>query len=610
MAYDIRLLRQLNDAGKAEDCLKQLLNDIYEKNDIQEGDPKPILYGRVTHPDNIEGFIITPVFYYARHHQGGAARLKNPYRYNQEDLGVCASYDIPCIRDGSWVAFRVTPDNLLRGLNSSFQLELTPENCIIIGDKREKTDVRLEEPWSYETILNRIIDSMPEPEYKGKLIAVLKREATRYFSDELKQKSNELEQISEDLKKLQERHAIAKEEYIQYRARREELKEELLGLKTELDAVHARHRNLFGDRSDYGHKVDDPDTLKTIGERLRYRYPPHLVAGFLMALTTSQIIALCGKPGTGKTTFAEQMANALGARFHLIEVQNNWTDRSDLLGFYNPVQQTYQSTEFLDALLEAWEDWRKREKDSRLHIICLDEMNLSRVEYYFATFLSLLQRKPEDRIISLLPRDQVQRVKDAESDDKAANSLALYLDLFIPPNVRFVGTMNVDDTTQPLSPKVIDRCIFLEFRSNKDAKDAAKDAASADGVGFYYPAGLFAEVWETSGAKDVVAGLRDAIDPIPPNPRLLKYVNCMWPMYAWLNGLKEGEGADIRDDARKKCVGKYIDLVLLTKVLPGVHFKSELPKPSGDDTLTAQRMNENHGDKTIRYIEESWSFFE
>ena len=107
--------------------------------------------------------------------------------------------------------------------------------------------------------------------------------------------------------------------------------------------------------------------LETIKNRLQYKYPKEKIITFLSALNTTQIIALCGKPGTGKTTFAEQMAQAIGACFHLIEVQNNWTDRSDLLGFYNPTNGTYQSTDFLEALLTAKADLKENGEKSHLH---------------------------------------------------------------------------------------------------------------------------------------------------------------------------------------------------------------------------------------------------
>ena len=139
----------------------------------------------------------------------------------------------------------------------------------------------------------------------------------------------------------------------------------------------------------------------------------------------------------------------------------------------------YQSTAFLDALLSAKSDFEQNGDSARLHIICLDEMNLARVEYYFATFLSKLQQK--ERIIYLLPKDL-----DLIAEDKDS-ILHTYRHFEIPHNVRFVGTLNMDESAQGLSPKVIDRCFFIEFE-----KGTSKQQKRVEDPG-YYPASLFLE---------------------------------------------------------------------------------------------------------------------
>ena len=215
-------------------------------------------------------------------------------------------------------------------------------------------------------------------------------------------------------------------------------------------------------------------------KRCHFDYPEGAIMKFLLALRTMQIITLCGDPGTGKSTFVSEMCCALGAKLHMIEVQNNWTDRSDILGYYNPLDGgKYQSTPFLDALLEAKDDLEKNGDNARLHIICLDEMNLARVEYYFATFLSKLQQK--DRTIYLLPKD-LDRLAMEE-----ASPLHAYCHFDIPSNVRFTGNLNMDETAQNLSHKVIDRCFFIEFASGKS------DPQIPEGEKAYYPAALFSE---------------------------------------------------------------------------------------------------------------------
>ena len=205
---------------------------------------------------------------------------------------------------------------------------------------------------------------------------------------------------------------------------------------------------------------ESPLTISALKERLEYKnYTRNLLVSFLSALRTNQIITLFGKPGSGKTTFVSAVSAALGAKCTMISVQNNWTDGMDLMGYYNPAKEHFESTPFTEALLDAYDESLRYGEHSRLHIICLDEMNLSRVEYYFASFLSLLQQKPKDRQIKLLPYYLQNKLQNRDS------GLQRYKDFILPSNVRFVGTINSDDSTNLLSPKVIDRSFFIEMVS-------------------------------------------------------------------------------------------------------------------------------------------------
>ena len=117
-------------------------------------------------------------------------------------------------------------------------------------------------------------------------------------------------------------------------------------------------------------------------------------------------------------------------------------------------------------------------------------MNLSRVEYYFATFLSLLQRPEKERRLTLLPRDVELALEDKAEQDPEKEALRRYRTFILPPNVRFVGTMNMDDTAQFLSPKVIDRSIFLEF-DGEDECGRNPDYEENRNSGAYYPCSNF-----------------------------------------------------------------------------------------------------------------------
>lgn len=343
-------------------------------------------------------------------------------------------------------------------------------------------------------------------------------------------------------------------------------------------------------------------TLTDVLGRTKYKYNEEKVAMLLSALGTSQIIALCGKPGTGKTTFADEISKSIGAAFHLIEVQNNWTDRSDLLGFYNPTDGSYQSTDFLEAILSARCEYARCQNKARLHIICLDEMNLSRVEYYFATFLSLLQRPEKERRLTLLPRDVELALEDKAEQDPEKEALRRYRTFILPPNVRFVGTMNMDDTAQFLSPKVIDRSIFLEF-DGEDECGRNPDYEENRNSGAYYPCSNFV----TSGMdNEEIREMLKAVSEdgvFSPSNRLNDYSMKMWEIYSELYPSKITSKND------------FIDLIILEKVLPSLTKSYVGFTASGAQKLSGyHRSNKRYtrgiGDGAHKFDPQSWSFWE
>lgn len=231
-------------------------------------------------------------------------------------------------------------------------------------------------------------------------------------------------------------------------------------------------------------------------------YDKYIIEMFLSALCTNQIIILCGKPGSGKSSLVESFSEAISAECKMISVQPNWTDNQDLLGFYNPIEKAYVSTPFLDTIIDA------NFNPNKLYIICLDEMNLAHVEYYFSEFLSKLQSK--NRTIELYSKyiyeetkkeinQKINKLikKNIDIDDSLTiseyfsnfseeenqeyykikwqwNMLTRYpSSIEIPNNIRFVGTINKDETTKDISPKVVDRSFVIEL--NKYSKETEDD---------------------------------------------------------------------------------------------------------------------------------------
>ena len=183
------------------------------------------------------------------------------------------------------------------------------------------------------------------------------------------------------------------------------------------------------------------------GRELHYSHRD--VRSFLGGMAMSRLMLLQGISGTGKTSLPVAVASALGGDHAIIEVQAGWRDRQDLLGFYNAFHKHFYATEFLQALYRAGSP----EFADRVSIIVLDEINLSRVEQFFAEFLSVLEKPEKDQHITLMDRgvpDPPRLLKDGKR-------------LPLPKNVWFVGTANHDETTTAFADKTYDRAHVMEL---------------------------------------------------------------------------------------------------------------------------------------------------
>jgi hypothetical protein len=138
-----------------------------------------------------------------------------------------------------------------------------------------------------------------------------------------------------------------------------------------------------------------------------------------------------------------------------LSVRPDWRDSTSLLGYYNPLTETYEWTEFLRFLLRAADDYREHKEGALAWFVILDEMNLAHVEYYFADLLSIIESGRDEHGWS---REPIRLTyPDAKTDNPPPHEILL------PPNLYIIGTVNMDETTHAFSPKVLDRAFTIEL---------------------------------------------------------------------------------------------------------------------------------------------------
>ena len=181
--------------------------------------------------------------------------------------------------------------------------------------------------------------------------------------------------------------------------------------------------------------------------QLKLYYDIEDIRRFIGGLSVTKLIILQGMSGTGKTSLAYAFGEFLRNSTVVVPIQPMWKERTDLVGYYNEFTRRFNETTLLYKMYEA-------NNNEEIYITVLDEMNIARVEYYFAEFLSLLEiPNPDGRNLDV--------VADRwESDPKLLQHNGK---LRLPTNMWFVGTANNDDSTFSISDKVYDRAMVLNL---------------------------------------------------------------------------------------------------------------------------------------------------
>ena len=207
---------------------------------------------------------------------------------------------------------------------------------------------------------------------------------------------------------------------------------------------------------------------------LKLYYKTEMIRLFISALASTKLVILQGISGTGKTSLAYAWGKFLKHDSCVASVQPSWRDRTELFGYFNEFTKKFNETEVLKEMyLAGYTD--------DVYTVILDEMNISRVEYYFAEMLSILEMPNKDEwiveLVSASWKNDPKNIIDGK--------------LKIPPNMWYIGTINNDDSTFMVTDKVYDRAMPLDI-NDKGQVFEPKDVPAQD-INYTYLDKLFQE---------------------------------------------------------------------------------------------------------------------
>ena len=210
------------------------------------------------------------------------------------------------------------------------------------------------------------------------------------------------------------------------------------------------------------------------GSKLRLFYKTEIIRLFISGLASTKLVILQGISGTGKTSLAYAWGKFLKHDSCVASVQPSWRDRTELFGYFNEFTKKFNETEVLKEMYMAG-------YTDDIYTIILDEMNISRVEYYFAEMLSILEMPNKDEwIVELVSSPWPNDPKKLEEGK-----------LRIPANMWYIGTINNDDSTFMVTDKVYDRAMPLDINEKFPAFEPID--TEAQDINFSYVDKLFTE---------------------------------------------------------------------------------------------------------------------
>lgn len=286
---------------------------------------------------------------------------------------------------------------------------------------------------------------------------------------------------------------------------------------------------------DYGNSFTLPELCENFrnfaASKLGLYYKEEMIRIFISALASTKLVILQGISGTGKTSLAYAWGKFLKHDSCIASVQPSWRDRTDLFGYFNEFTKKFNETEMLKEMYVAG-------CVDEVYTIILDEMNLSRVEYYFAEMLSILEMPRRDEwIIELVPnswKTDPKRVIEGK--------------LKIPANMWYIGTINNDDSTFAVTDKVYDRAMPIDI--NDKGVPFKPIPTEAQDINFTYLDNLFKKAIEENPVSQEILDKIEEMDDyviqhfrIAFGNRIVKHLKDFVPVFV-ASGGTEVDGVD------------------------------------------------------------------
>ena len=267
------------------------------------------------------------------------------------------------------------------------------------------------------------------------------------------------------------------------------------------------------------------------GSKLRLYCKEEMVRVFIAGLASTKLVILQGISGTGKTSLAYAWGKFMRHSSCVASVQPSWRDRTDMFGYFNEFTKKFNETEMLKEMYIAG-------YTDEVYTVILDEMNLSRVEYYFAEMLSILEMPNRDEwIIELVPnswKTDPKKIIDGK--------------IKVPANMWYIGTINNDDSTFAVTDKVYDRAMPIDINDKSVPFDAIP--TEAQGINFSYLDNLFKKAIEENPISQSTLDKIDEMDNyviqhfrIAFGNRIVSHMKKFVPVYVACGG-DEVDGVD------------------------------------------------------------------